>query len=295
MLRRTIVAAAAGAAALLLVVPGCGSKSRPELKVQQVAQAGPLYQNPLDAVPGRDGIYFTADGPAGPGVFVAPAAGEPRAVATGRPFRRPVGIAISTDEATIFVADTQADAVFAVPAAGGAPVALTGSAGLAPRGLEVKGDQLYVSGVDPKSGSPAVLRMPTAGGQPTVLAAGLTLPDGIAVADDGTVFVSDRFPGSVGRITGGKIEALAGTAKANLGQPAGIALGANGNLLVSAVNPSSGAAEVLILDPASGKRRVFDDVIGKNHGAGGLHRANDGRSYAWCDVSRSGRVYRIEA
>jgi len=265
--------------------------------VSQVAQAGAAYENPLDAVPGSGGaIYFTADGPSGPGVFVTSSEREgPRALAVGKPFVRPVGIAISADERSVYVADAQANAVFSLPVAGGPPVPLAGSAGLAPRGLEVKGDQLYLTGVDPASGKPAVLSMPTGGGQAKVLASGLVLPDGVAVRDDGTVFVTDRFGGTVSRIADGRATPLTGASNLSLGQPAGLALNGDGTgLLVSALNPTSGTARVLIIDIDSGRSRVFDDVIGANHGAGGLHKARSGSSYAWCDVSRSGRVYRIE-
>lgn len=298
MFRGAAVAASALGVGLVAALTACGGGGDPpRFSVTPVVTAGTAYQNPRDAVPGAGGaVYFTADGPGGPGVFVATAeGGEARALAVGRPFARPAGITISTDERSLYVADPQADVVYRLPVAGGPPVALEGSTGLAPQGLEVKGDQLYVTGVDPAGGKPAVLVMPTSGGSPKVLATGLILPEGIAVTDDGTVFVADRFTGTIARVADGKATALRGVKDLSLGEPAGLALTPDSaGLLVSALNSEKGTAQVLIVDIASGSTRVFDDVIGANHGAGGLHKAHDGLSYAWCDVSRSGGVYRIE-
>jgi sugar lactone lactonase YvrE len=300
MLRKPIVAMTAGGLGLALLLAGCGASQPAGLTVERVAQAGQAFQNPLDAVPGKDGAtYFTADGPTGPAVFaIGAGAGEPRALAAGRPLRRPVGIALSSDESALYVADTQADAVFTVPVGGGSPVALAGTAGLLPRGVEAKGDTLYLTGVDPQSGTPAVFALPAGGGQARVLASGLVLPDGIAVRDDGAVFVTDRFGGRVLRVAGGTATPLAGLSDVVLGQPAGLALSGDGkSLLVSSLDPGRGTAQVLIVDIAAGTSRVFDDVIGKNHGAGGLHRSPDGGAYAWADSTAAARggVYRLHA
>jgi sugar lactone lactonase YvrE len=301
MVRKSMVGVVAGGLGLALALTACGTDKAGGFTVERVAQAGPSFQNPLDAVPGRDGAtYFTADGPTGPGVFLAAGGGAaPRALAVGRPFRRPVGIALSPDAATLYVADAAADTVFTLPAGGGTPVPLAGTSGLLPRGLEAKGDQLYLTGIDPQSATPAVLALPAGGGQARVLATGLALPDGIAVADDGTVFVTDRFGGRVLRVAGGTATALKGVADdVVLGQPAGLAMSADGAaLLVSSLDGPKGTAQVLIVDIASGTTRVFDDVIGKNHGAGGLHRSADGSAYAWADSTAAARggVYRLHA
>jgi sugar lactone lactonase YvrE len=299
MLRKPIVAVVAGGLGLILLA-GCGKDTQGGFTVERVAQAGAAFQNPLDAVPGTDGAtYFTADGPTGPGVFAASSAeAAATPVAVGRPFRRPVGIAVSADGATLYVADTLADAVFTLPVGGGSPVALAGTSGLQPRGVEAKAGQLYLTGVDPQSGTPAVFSLPAGGGPAKVLASGLTLPDGIAVADDGTVFVTDRFGGRVLRVAGGMATPLGGVADVVLGQPAGLALSGDGtSLLVSSLDAGRGSAQVLIVDVASGTSHVFDDVIGKNHGAGGLHRSADGSAYAWADSTASGRgaVYRLHS
>jgi sugar lactone lactonase YvrE len=299
MPRKSLITAVAGTLGLAVLLSGCGRTGQSLFSLEPVARAGRSFQNPLDAVPGKPGtIYFTADGPSGPGVFAASSADQaPAAVAVGRPFQRPVGIALSSDLATVFVADAQADAVFTVPVAGGTPVALPGSAGLRPRGVEVKGDQLYLTGVDPQSGKPAVLSLPAAGGQAKVLATGLVLPDGVAVGDDGTVFVTDRFGGTVLRVAGGTATPLPGVSDILLGQPAGVAVGPDGSsLLVSSLDPKDSTAQVLIVNIASGATSVFDDVIGDNHGAGGIHRAPDGSAYAWADASANsqGSVYHVQ-
>lgn len=294
----TIVAAAGLSVALVLT--GCSRTQRAEFSLERIARAGTTFQNPQDAIAGKGGAtYFTADGPSGPGVFVASSVGEEaRALATGRAFGRPVGIALSADMMTVFVADAQADAVFTVPASGGTPTVLPGTSGLRPRGLEVRGDRLYLTGVDPGSGTPSVLSLPAGGGPVTVLASGLVLPDGLAVRDDGPVFVTERFGGSVLRIANGSATPMPGISGVLLGQPAGLAVAPDGSgLLVSSLHPKDGTAQILIVDIASGATRIFDDVIGANRGAGGLHRAPDGSAYAWCDstVGARGGVYRITA
>lgn len=286
---------AAGGLALALGLTACGGgNGAPALRVTQVAQGGAAYQHPLDAVPANDGaVYFTADGPDGPGVFVARSGSEARPVATGRPFRAPVGITLSADQSTVFVADAQADAVFTLPVGGGAPKVLPGSPGLAPRGVEIKGDQLFLTGADPQSAKPAVLSIPAAGGAAKVLATGLSLPDAVAVGDDGTVFVTDRFTGMVQRIADGRATPLAGVAGATLGDPAGLAFSPDGRgLMVSSLDPKAETAQVILVDVASGTTSVFDHMIRANHSAGGLHKAAGAAVYGWADTR--GRVYRIE-
>lgn len=259
--------------------------------VVRIAAAGTVFSTPLDAVPASDGsaTWFTATGPAGAGVFVTRGA-DTAPLVTGAPLRAPVGLALTTDEAALLVADPDADAVFAVPVAGGAPVELAGTRGLRPRGVEVEGDQVYVTGRDPATGSGAVFVLPVAGGSPRTVAAGLAAPDGVAVGPDGAVLVTDQ-PGSVLRLADGTVRHLADGVR--LGSPAGITLNAEGSaVLVSSLNPTTGGAQVLVIDPVTGAPLgVFDDVIGANRAAGGLHMAHRGDIAAWADIS--GQVYLV--
>lgn len=49
------------------------------------------------------------------------------------------------------------------------------------------------------------------------------------------------------------------------------------------------------VDLATGRTAAATKVIGTNrNSAGGLHRAHAAPVLAWADVSRSGRVYRVD-
>lgn len=268
------------------------SAAAPSTSVAVAATGGTVFDTPLDAVPASDGsaIYFTATTGAGNGVFAVAKGGEPVPLAIGAPLQNPVGLALSPDDTILFVADRQADAVFTVPVSGGAPVELPGSRGLDPRGLEVADGQLYLTGTN--QGAGAVFTLPLAGGTARPVAGGLADPDSVAIGSDGTVFVTDR-PGSVLRIAAGTAEPIATGVR--LGTPAGLTLDQTGTkLLVSSLHATAGTAQVQILDLAGGGSTVFDDVINANYGAGGLHRAHGASFAAWADVSRSGRVYRVD-
>ncbi|MEA2300133.1 MAG: hypothetical protein QOE44_668 [Solirubrobacteraceae bacterium] len=258
----------------------------------------------LDASPDPTGklIYFTANGVGGPAVIRVPLAGGPvRPVLAGGPLRGPVGLAVSGDGLRVFVADPRAQRIFVVSATGGGVHALRGTAGSAPRGLEVErlGGRDYVvyTGRDPRTGRPAVLRIAARGaGRPTVVHEGepLRRPDGVALSRSGAVFVTDQGAGGRAlRIAGGRVTTVAGGVR--LGRPGGIALTLDeSRLLISSLNPATQTAQVLILDTRTGQTTTFDGVIGANRDPGGLHRARSATAMGWADVSRSGRVYRVE-
>jgi hypothetical protein len=51
----------------------------------------------------------------------------------------------------------------------------------------------------------------------------------------------------------------------------------------------------LLLTLATGKTAVATRVVGVNkNSSGGLHRAANAPILAWADVSRSGKIYRVE-
>jgi hypothetical protein len=151
-------------------------------------------------------------------VYTAPAGGSaatPTAVQAGAPYVSPWGISTSTDGTLLYVADPGADitldtngnqiaggsdggAIFVQPKGGGTPTQLMGSAGYDPRGVEVLqvagSDVVYFTGRDPANkGVVGVFSLP---------AAGATTPTTI-------------FEG------------------APLGEPSGIAIGADGTIYVA--------------------------------------------------------------
>jgi sugar lactone lactonase YvrE len=295
------------AAVVAVVVAGCGDgggdREGAALQVEVATRSGD-FRGAIDATPTPDGrtVYFTATGADGPGVFrVAAGGGEAEMVVTGPPFRRPVGIAISTDGSRLFVADPDGGAVFTLATAGGgqAPVVLAGTDGTAPRGLEVvrEGDRdvLYLTGRDPADGAPAVFRLPAAGGvrATTVLKGSpLTDPDAVTATGSGVVFVTDRG-GAVYRVTGsGPAERIAGFRPPDF---AGVSLTPDGSTLLVSALAADGTDQVLLIELGALRVRTFNDTIGANRNGGGLHRAHGAAVYAWADLTagpdRQSRVY----
>lgn len=57
---------------------------------------------------------------------------------------------------------------------------------------------------------------------------------------------------------------------------------------------SAGTDQVFLVDLKTSTTGVFSGTIGENRAGAGLHRARNVNVFAWADVQRSGRVYRIE-
>ena len=262
----------------------------------------------LDAVPDPAGrtIFFTTAGPRGAAIMRVPAAGGAvRTVLAGAPLVDPTGLVVSADGKRLFVADPGAGRILVVTRDGRTVHSLAGSVGTRPRGLDVQprgaGERIVFTGIDPADRRPAVLALGSRGAKrATVLAKGTALrrPQGVAIAGDGTLYVSDRglgrrLDGRVLRIAGDQVTVIARSIR--LGNPAGLALTSDASaLLVSSLAPAAGTAQVLVVDTATLAASTFDDVIGANRSAGGLHRALRSAMMAWADVQRPGRVYRVD-
>jgi sugar lactone lactonase YvrE len=263
------------------------------------------FSAPLDSTPGLDAttIYFTASSSHGPGVFRVPAAGGAvTAVFAGSPFLAPRGIAISPDGQQLYVADPMAGKLFMLPTSGGSPSLVQGSGGTAPQNLDVvnQGGQLliYFTGKDPSSGQAAVFELALSGAKGlrmVVKGAPLVAPDGIVVTRSGVIYVSDRAAasgglGSVFKIDGSKVTVIVD--RVRTGNPAGIALTRDESiLLVSALQPTSPSAQLLLVDLSTGHTGSVTKVIAQNRDAGGLHASPGKNNFlSWCDRS----VYAIE-
>lgn len=297
---------------------GCGdatpAAANPPFRAPVAITRGGTFRQPQDATPDPDGnvVYFTALGGAqGAGVFRVPAAGgDATQVASGAPFAAPTSLAISSDGRRLYVADTRAGnggALLTIPTSGGDASLVAGTEGTAAAGVEVVaqdgGDAVYFTGV--REGQAAVFRIGSAGGAPTVVARGAPMMhlSGVTATRAGVVFVSDRVDASTGlgavyRIEGGQVTALVNNVR--LGNPAGLALTPDERVLaVSSQSARSGTSQVLLVDLATQRTSVFNDVIGANREAGGVHRAHGGRSndFAWCGVTAGtggqGVVFRI--
>jgi sugar lactone lactonase YvrE len=297
---------------LALGIVGCGAGGHKSaslgdgsIKSIKVVATGSADRGPVDAAPAPDGsvFYFTANGTGGPGVVAVPGTGGATfTLTTGTPLVHPVGLAVATDGKSVFVADPGASRVFSVPSGGGPATTVAGTEGRSPRGLDVTvaggHDVIYFTGTDPADGAAGLFSIPAAGGTPTVVTKGAPLvsPDAVVVAGD-VAYVTDRGTGSAAgavlKVSNGRAVNFAG---ARLGDPGGISLTRdNKTLLISSQNATTGADQVLLIDVATGRSGVASKVIGANHdSSGGLHRAYRSAVFAWADVSRSGRVYRVD-
>ncbi len=313
--RTTILGAGLAATAVGLALLGVTAAAAPAPTHVTTATlvatvAGP--DHPLDAVPDPAGqtIYFTTDGPTGPAILRVPAGGGAvRTVLRGAPLVDPVGLAVSADGRRVFVADPGAGRILVVQVTGSAGrsgvASLAGSQGTDPRGLELDARgpsaRILFTGRDPSTRRPGLFSLPTGGAtRPTAVATGapLVAPEGVAVSRTGVIYVSDRgrggpLAGRVLRLADGRLTEVA--RRIRLGSPAGIALTRyESTLLVSSLDPVAGTAQVLLLDTKTLATTSFNSVIGANRAAGGLHRGLRTTVMAWADVSRSGRVYRVD-
>jgi hypothetical protein len=208
------------------------------------ANGGTTFQAPVDAAldPDAKNVYFIANSAQGVGVFKTSLSGsDVVSLTVGAPFTTPLGLDVSTDGQTIFVADPGATVqsrlrrpqltkgqIFHLPATGGTPVAVPGTEGTAPRGLTIVNengtDMIYFTGVDPSDGQPAVMKMPASGGTFTLLDKGTPLvqPTGIVVSNDGLVYITDQAsaPNGLGNVFQIKQQHTHGTANHDSNQPA---------------------------------------------------------------------------
>lgn len=292
------------------------------------------FHTPMDATPDPDGnqIYFTAMSAQGAGVFRIPATGGTVVTLTvGIPLTTPVGLAVSTDGQTLYVADTRAmvattqavastvpvtntGVIFSLPSSGGTLTPITTTIQTAPRGLTVirenNVDMLYFTGSAPEDGQPAVMKVPASGGALTIVEKGgqLVEPVGIAVNKNGVIYVADQAAAGNGLGTLFQFNPHEQNARNNhaeilanrirLGNPAGITLTVDESLLlVSSLDRAAGTSQVLVIDTTTRALGIVNKVIGVNHASGGLHRAHNKNEMAWCGVtagtSGQGTVFRV--
>jgi sugar lactone lactonase YvrE len=314
--QRRLTAVGAGIVSLALALAGCGAPAHhdrpatasPNGNITRVVPAAQTLRSPLDAAPSPDGsvIYFTALGEDTSSLWrVSFTGGEPEELATG--FTAPVGVVVSSDGNTIYVADAareEADtdmlgAVLSVPATGGAATVLDGTQGFAPKGLEVQGETVLFTGTDPAdlSGKTRGL-FAVEGGAVRTVASGAPFSDpvGIAAQSDGTIWVTDTSAsfnesGAIIRVVDGAAEIAVD--RLHLGSPAGIVLVQDESaLLVSGLDVlGAGTAQVYRVELDGLEVLTANAGISQNDEAGGLHRARDKDMYAWAGTTT---VYALE-
>ncbi len=278
---------------------------------------GPSFETALDAVPSASGntVYFLArDGMGAPQVFRASAGSQTPSVVpvSGVTLVAPTAIAISNNDSRLFVADQAANrastgvgndqgAVLSISAEGGsATVVEIGPALRRPRALAIHGtpEQLTIVG-ESETGAPMVVRVPAAGGTPTTLIMGSPMvhPTGIAVANDGTIYIADAqgFSATLGTIwrvpaTGGAPVAV--YRRAMMATPTGIALSRDERrLLLSARDPETGPGYLLWVgvDGSSPQSpAIFGPTMSPLREPVGLRRARNADVYAIADDVATG-------
>lgn len=285
----------------------------PGMSTRPVVNCGTTCQRPLDAVPDAMGrnVFFTAFTPMGEAaVFRAaiPAAGMPPSapvlVVAGNGLEFPVGITITADDQTLYVADQSADrgmepgigAIFRIPATGGMPSSLDlGSELVHPAAvsIDMSGDNLLVSGQQRNAMGDvrrALFRVPRTGGSATVLTNDLVDPSGVSQSSSGSIICHDTRRGGARSATAVTVEGSTATPVAgNLvaGYPAGLAYAVTGNaVLFSGADPQNGgglltfATGTMAMAPPSLSAGMMTPL--------GLHRARMTNAWSVADEAAGG-------
>jgi hypothetical protein len=277
------------------------------------ASNGAAFSLPLDAVPSSDGssIFFTGVDPGtSPAIFkTAVAAGSTATVVTtGGVLGAPLGLAISSDGSTLYVADPAGTTssgkdrgvIFTVAASGGSPAELTPTLDYAPRSVAVAkvgtADEVVFIGTDKSTGVDGVFEV--SGAAVTSVVSGKN-PSAVAVGTDGTIYILDQA-GSIAKVAKGSTTATAlGGASQTLSVsfPSGMDLAQDQSaLLVSGFDPANGKESISRVEIASGAvtQLLESSLSGKE--PSGLHRAPNADVYAFVDVGAgsSGTIYLLK-
>jgi DNA-binding beta-propeller fold protein YncE len=308
MAKRLLVALTTAPAALLI---GCHSDSPtlptdPPTTVTQVATGG--FTSPTDAVSSPDGsmFYFGAfltDEDKTPAVMAAASdAGSAAApIAMGDPLNLPIGLVMSCDGATVYVADLGGDgdgAVLSASSSGGAVTDLGATGLMRPGGIAMGPDcnTLFVTGYM-ADGTPGVFTMSTAGGGATALFAGAPLvsPTGLHVDNQGVAWVMDHLAvGDDGEGVLFAIDSSGATEVASdlrMGMPGGVSLTAGGGTAVMPTVDHDGHAQLTSVNIDSGER--VDLAVPAMIDPAGLRTAREAGVFAVVD-SEGGAIYRAE-
>jgi hypothetical protein len=256
----------------VVLAGACGGGSdlptAPPTTITMVAQGG--FASPTDAVSSPDGSTFFFGGftdPGGdPAIFrVASSPGATAtAIATGEPLGVPIGLVMSCDGATLFIADAGGDSgpLFSLGTAGGAPTDMlaTGASRLTGLAMGPECDRLYATGRT-TDGQPALFTFGLTGGGATVVYAGAPLvsPTGVHVDEDGVAWVMDHNAfGDVGEgvlfaITPDGSSASVVVDDLQMGTPGGVSLTAGGGTAVMPTLDAAGNVQLTAVSIESGE------------------------------------------
>jgi hypothetical protein len=296
----------------------------PSMNTRAIVSCGTVCSRPLDAIPNSNGtvVFFTAYAADGtPGVFRAavPAMGAapatPTPVVVGMGLEFPVGIVLSNDDATLYVADQTADrgslpgmgAVFSMPAAGGAPTVVNiGTTLIHPSSITVSfdGNDLFVAGQLEETTDTnitrrrALFRVARSGGSPTLVTDNVVDPSGLSQSPTGVVLCHDTRRGgarSATAVTVGPtgVNNFAGGLLANY--PAGLGFSVDGRFaLFSGADPNVGPG-MLTLASGDGTASATAALSNGMVAPLGLHRARMLDSWTIADESanETGQIFLV--
>jgi len=310
MAKRLLVALTATPAALLV---GCHDdspslNSGPPTSVTQVASGG--FTSPTDAVASPDGstFYFAAfltDEDKTPAIFsVASSAGSTATpIAMGDPLNLPIGMVLSCDGATAYIADMGGDgdgAVLSVATAGGALTDLGVTGMIRPGGMAMSADcnSLVMTGRS-SDGKPGVFSVSTAGGAASTVFAGepFVSPTGLHVDDHDVAWVMDHLASgndgegvlfSVPRDGSGATEIASDL---RMGTPGGVSLTAGGGNAVIPTTDHDGHAQLSSINVDTGERT--DLPVDAMSDPAGIRVARGAGVFAVVD-SEAGAILRAE-
>ena len=283
-----------------------GLPTAPPKRVTMVASGG--FTSPTDAVASPDGktFYFAAfDAMKTPALFRTASAPGSTAeeLASGDPLAAPIGLVLSCDGKTLYVADIGGDAGGAVLAASTSSGAVSdlGASGIdRPGGLAMGPDckTLYVTG-HTADGMPALFTLPITGGAASAVWQGAPLvsPTGLHVDDQGVAWVMDHLAaGAAGEgvlfaIPSDGSGATEVISNLKMGTPGGVSLTAGGGTAVMPTLDHDGHAQLTTVHIASGAMEQVPapDMIDP----AGLRTARSAGVFAVVD-SEGGAIYRAE-
>src|SRR4051812_12374079 len=311
MAKRMWVASSLASVALL----GCHSDSdhdeglstAPPTTVTKVTSGG--FSAPTDAVSSPDGktFYFAAhddEEERQPAIFSVASDGgsAPSALAIGAPLQMPIGLVMSCDGETIYVADSGGDngAILSLPAGGGAVSELATSGLTRPGGLAMGPDckTLYATGRT-TSGAPALFAIQIDGGDPRTVFSGdpLVAPTGLHVDNDGVAWVMDHLAwgasgeGVLFAIPADGSGASEVASDLRMGSPGGVSLVAGGGTAVMPTRDPDGHTQLtsVAIDTGEMQQLATPDITD----VGGLRTARNASVFAVVDTE-GGAIYRAE-
>jgi DNA-binding beta-propeller fold protein YncE len=300
----------------MALTAACGSDPPPDpipQNVTQVAAGG--FHSPTDAVASLDGstFYFAAFDDAGePALFstASQAGSAAQPLATGAPLQLPVGLVLSCDGGTVYIADlgdedvedppARVGGIYAQSTAGGAITDL-GVTGLeSPGGLAMGPDceTLYAT-ARTADGAPALFSLPVGGGAATAIYTGepMIAPTGLHVDADAVAWVMDHLAegpdgdGVLFRIPsdGSSIEVVASAL--DMGTPGGVSTTQGGTTAVMPTKDADGNGQLTTIGLSGGAiTQVPASMISD---PAGLRVARNARVFAVVD-HEGDAIYRAE-